>query len=89
MSRMHRPIIWATVDRPHNMALITGKDFDPLLREVVPQMDNRWSAAGHGYVITMTELVDLCSLASIMDAIWRERDREVATPHRKGRAVKT
>lgn len=89
MSRMNRAIIWATVDRARNMALITGKDYDPILREVVPQMDTRWSAAGHGYVVTLAELADLCSLASIMDAIWRERDREVATPHRKGRAVQT
>lgn len=84
---MKRAIIWATVDRTRDMALITGKDFDPLLREVVPQMDTRWSAAGHGYVVSLTELADLCSLASIMDAIWRERDRDVAVPHRKGRKV--
>lgn len=72
---MTRPIVWATVDRTAGVALITGKGHDVLVHEVAPR--SRWSRAGRGWVVTLSELSDLACLCEERGAIYREKLRAV------------
>lgn len=67
-------VVWATIDRTHGIALITGKGHDALVTEVAPQ--SKWSKSGRGWIISLQELSDLCSLCVVTGAVYRERERK-------------
>lgn len=66
-------IVWATLDRANGIALITGRNHDPLVLEVAPQ--SKWSKSGGGWILTMQQVADLCSLCAVQGAVYRERQR--------------
>ncbi|WP_405071567.1 hypothetical protein OG558_19715 [Kribbella sp. NBC_01510] len=66
-----RAIVWVLRNEKTGLALVTGQGHDELVFEVAPQA--KWSRAGRGWVISLQQAADLCTLCETQHAIYRER----------------
>lgn len=66
---MSRAVVWVTLSG--DKALVTGKGHDELVFQVAPHA--KWSRAGKGWVVTLEQVADLCSLCEVERAVYRER----------------
>lgn len=70
---MNRPILWITVHRPSGRAIVTGKGADWFALEANPA--TTWDRDWQGWTLAnLNQVSDICSLAAIYDAVYKERD---------------
>lgn len=70
---MNRAVVWVTIHRPSGRAIVTGKDAERFAWEANPQ--TTWNHDWCGWTLdNLNQVSDICSLASIYDAIYREAD---------------